>query len=114
MKPIKIALVQMRVAEDKTVNLEKAGKMVTKAARQGADIVVLPEMFTTPYQNNFFPIYAEVCPGQTTGRMGQWASENEICLIGGSIPEKENGKIFNTCFVFDQTGQMIGDRKSVV
>lgn len=113
MKTIKIALIQMCVAEDKSVNLEKAGKMITEAARQGAEIVMLPEMFTTPYRNDFFPLYAEVCPGHTTGRMGQWASENEVCLIGGSIPEKENGKIFNTCFVFDQTGQIIGRHRKM-
>lgn len=113
MKMIKIALIQMCVAEDKTVNLEKAEKMVTEAARQGAQIVVLPEMFTTPYQNDFFPLYAEVCPGPTTDRMGQWASKNGICLIGGSIPEKGNGKVFNTCFVFDQAGHMIGRHRKM-
>ncbi len=113
MKTIKIALIQMRVAEDKTANLEKAGKMVSQAARQGAEIIVLPEMFTTPYRNDFFPLYAEVCPGHTTSLMEQWASENKICLIGGSIPEKENGKIFNSCFVFDQTGKMIGRHRKM-
>ena len=113
MKTIKIALIQMGVAEDKAANLEKAEKMVSEAARQGAKIVVLPEMFTTPYQNDFFPRYAEACPGHTTDRMGQWARENKVCLIGGSIPEKENHNLFNTCFIFDQTGQIIGRHRKM-
>lgn len=113
MQTIKIALIQMCVAEDKTANLEKAEKMISEAARLGAEIVVLPEMFTTPYRNDCFPLYAEVCPGHTTDRMRQWASDNEVCLIGGSIPEKEDDKLFNTCFIFDHTGQMIGRHRKM-
>ncbi len=53
----------MGVIADKEANLHKAKRMIEEASEQGAQIVVLPEMFSTPYQNDYFPEYAEVCPG---------------------------------------------------
>ncbi len=84
----------MGVIADKEANLHKAKRMIEEASEQGAQIVVLPEMFSTPYQNDYFPEYAEVCPGYTTDFLSEIASENGIYLIGGSIPEKEYEKIF--------------------
>jgi len=44
-----VALVQMRCAPDREANLAKAEAAVRDAARQGAQVVCLPELFTGPY-----------------------------------------------------------------
>ena len=53
---MKIALIQMHVEEDKLKNLENASEFIKKVSNEGCDIAVLPEMFTTPYKTDNFPI----------------------------------------------------------
>jgi predicted amidohydrolase len=59
MSKLRIALIQMHVEEDKLKNIAIASDFVRKAAEQGVDIAVLPEMFNCPYKTSNFPIYAE-------------------------------------------------------
>lgn len=113
MNKIKLALIQMHVTNDKAQNLDQAEKLIKKAATEKADIVVLPEMFNTPYQNEYFPQFAEVCPGETTDRLSKIAKENKIYLVGGSIPEREGEKLFNASFIFDKNGHIIGRHRKM-
>ena len=53
---LKIALVQMNVTEDKQVNLKEAETQIAKAAQAGAQIVVLPEIFNSPYEAKYFQL----------------------------------------------------------
>ena len=39
--------------------------------------------------------------------MSSWAKDNGIILVGGSIPETEGDRIYNTCFVYDENGTEI-------
>lgn len=41
------------------------------------------------------------------------AKDNEIYLIGGSIPEKEGDKLYNTCPIFDPKGNLIAKHRKV-
>lgn len=113
MNKVKIALIQMKVTTNKEVNLLKGIELINKAANEGAQIIVLPEMFTTPYDNSYFPEFSEICPGYTTNKLSEAAFNNKIYLIGGSIPELENGKIYNTSFIFDKNGNIIGRHRKV-
>jgi predicted amidohydrolase len=45
--------------------------------------------------------------------MSKLAEENGIWLIGGSIPEFDNGKIYNTCYIFSPTGARIGKYRKI-
>ncbi|MGN1031870.1 MAG: nitrilase-related carbon-nitrogen hydrolase, partial [Intestinibacter sp.] len=85
---MKIALIQMHVEEDKYKNLENAREFVKKVADEGCDIAILPEMFTTPYKSDNFPIYAELEGEKSFTSLSEMAKENNIYLVGGSIPEK--------------------------
>ncbi|KAF9424147.1 hypothetical protein BGZ76_003553 [Entomortierella beljakovae] len=57
--PCKLALVQLAVTADKNSNLANARIHVLEAASNGANLIVLPECFNSPYGTNFFPEYAE-------------------------------------------------------
>lgn len=109
----KIAICQMMVSEDKEKNVEKAESMIREAAEKGAKVVVLPEMFNCPYENKYFPLYAETYPGKTTERLSLLTSEMEIYLVAGSIPEQEGDIIYNTSFIFGPKGKLIGRHRKM-
>jgi omega-amidase len=101
------------VVEDKMENLRNAALQVKKAAEMGADFAVLPEMFNCPYETSNFPIYAETDGGPVYTALSQIARENHLYLIGGSVPEREEDKIYNTCYIFDREGKLLGKHRKV-
>lgn len=105
---IRIGLAQIGVSLIKEENIKKAENAVASLALQGADIVVLPEMFSCPYDTSFFPGFAEKEGGDTWKRMSEAARKNEVILVAGSVPEHDKGKIYNTSFVFSKDGTQAG------
>ncbi len=104
---IKIAVCQIKTETDKAESMRKTEAMIAEASQNGADIVVLPEMFNCPYSNKYFRGFAEAENGESVDTMSSWARDNGIILVGGSIPEKDGDKLHNTCFVFDRSGNVI-------
>ena len=77
---VKVALLQLPVGEDKSLNIANARAAIEDAAREGAALVVLPEMWNCPYSNDSFPSYAEIigpAPGRWTGGGGTLAKEDD-------------------------------------
>ncbi|MDY3868270.1 MAG: carbon-nitrogen hydrolase family protein [Pyramidobacter sp.] len=109
-----IALIQMRVRQKKQDNLAAAAQFVASAAQGGADIAVLPEMFSCPYETPNFPVYAEYAGGESCSALSRMAAENGIWLIGGSIPEKDDaGRVYNTSFVFNRAGECVARHRKM-
>ena len=110
---LKIALVQTKVSANFEDNLEKTARFIKQAARKGADIVCLQELFASRYfaqtrDDRFFKL-AEPVPGRLSGFLSKCASDNGIVLVGGSIYERgEDGKFYNTSLIFDSRGQLAG------
>ncbi|SEN33887.1 Predicted amidohydrolase [Peptostreptococcus russellii] len=109
----KLAVVQMKVTDNKKENISKAKDMIREAAQKGANLVILPEIFNSPYNNSSFPVYAEEFPGETSLEMMKIAKECSIVLVAGSIPEKEGDSIFNTCYVYNESGEVIGRHRKI-
>ena len=111
---LKVALLQMKVIDNKDKNLTKAKKFINKAVKQGAELVMLPEMFSCPYQNEKFREYAEKEGEKTWKFLSNLAENNEIYLIGGSIPEIDNkNNIYNTSYVFNKKGVEIAKHRKI-
>lgn len=111
---MKAALVQMRVDSNKLKNLQIASDSISQAAEQGADMVVLPEMFCCPYHTSNFPIYAEKEGGPHWQMMSDAAKQNHVYLVAGSMPEKDdNGLIYNTSYAFDREGKQIAKHRKM-
>ncbi len=111
---LSIAICQMKVENSKEENLKKAGEMVRTAAGNDAELIVLPEVFNSPYQSDLFPLYAESYPGPSTLFLSQLARENKVCIVGGSIIEKDSeDKLYNTSYVFDPAGKLIGKHRKM-
>jgi omega-amidase len=126
---VKVALCQLSVGDDKSKNIDAMVAAVRAAARDGAALVVLPEMWNCPYANASFPTYAEVidpttrwgpavCTDETgpandasseidspsVAALAAVARETGVVLVGGSIPERDaddTNLLYNACCVFD-------------
>eukprot|EP00204_Picochlorum_oklahomense_P002615 CAMPEP_0118798280 /NCGR_PEP_ID=MMETSP1161-20130426/696_1 /TAXON_ID=249345 /ORGANISM="Picochlorum oklahomensis, Strain CCMP2329" /LENGTH=312 /DNA_ID=CAMNT_0006725657 /DNA_START=142 /DNA_END=1080 /DNA_ORIENTATION=- len=108
---VKVALCQLSVTDDKQSNILNARSLIHEAAENGAELIVLPEMWNCPYSNDSFPTYAEDLDSgfaPTFTFMSETAKNLGIVLVGGSIPEKSQEKLYNSCFIFGKTGQMLG------
>jgi omega-amidase len=113
MKKLLTGLIQMHVTADKDRNLRAAEDWIERCASQGALLVMLPEMFCCPYDSSAFPIYAEAEGGPTWQALSDAARRSKVYLVGGSMPESDSGRIFNTCYIFDPGGQQIGKHRKM-
>lgn len=113
MNKLKVSLIQMKTGIDKNINLLKASDLIKKVSIQNPDIIILPEMFSCPYNNSQFPILAEEEGGYSFKYLSNLAKENNVYLVAGSIPEKCNDKIYNTSYVFNRYGEKIASHRKV-
>ena len=104
---MKVSLIQMSVVPDKAANLAHARALIAAAAEAGADIAVLPEMFCCEYRNRAFVENRERAGGPAWAMLSAAAAENGVYLVGGSLPEEEGGRLYNSSFVFDRAGRQI-------
>lgn len=113
MASVVVGACQTPVTGNKESDLITAQNTIARCAQQGAEIVVLPEMFCCPYSNRAFPDYAEEAGGRVWRFLSDMALRYAITLVGGSFPEKEDGKLYNTCFIFDKRGEQIGRHRKM-
>ncbi|HOQ18289.1 carbon-nitrogen hydrolase family protein [Methanothermobacter thermautotrophicus] len=110
---MRLGICQMMVTEDKGENVDTAVKMIVEASERGAQLIVLPEMFTCPYDVNLFQEYAEEEDGDSIRTLRSAARKLGVHLVAGSIPEKTAEGIYNTSFVIDDRGNIIGRHRKV-
>jgi predicted amidohydrolase len=110
---VKLGIVQMLVTPDKSANIESAASHVRACAEQGADIVILPEIFNCPYETSRFRAYAEPAGGATWSALSHMASSNSVILIGGSFPELSGDSVYNASFVFGRDGRQVARHRKV-
>jgi N-carbamoylputrescine amidase len=107
-----LALVQMRCDADAEANLEKAVVGIRQAAKAGAQIVCLQELFRTPYfcqkQDPSLFDLAETIPGPSTERLGKVAREAGQVVVASLFEHRAAGVYHNTAVVLDADGQLCG------
>lgn len=110
---MRIAMLQTPVCESKQENLSRACQYIRRAAKNNADIAVLPEMFNCPYSAEYFKRYAESEGGISWQTISNCAAEERICVVAGSIPELDGDAVFNTSFVFGRDGGQIARHRKI-
>ncbi len=110
---VTLGLLQMSMTDDTSANVKKAVNMTEEAVRRGARMVVLPELFSSPYfcivpKNQKAFSLAEPLQGPTNRILSETAARLGIVLIGGSIYEQEGDKKFNTSCIFGPDGKTLG------
>ena len=110
---IKLALCQIRTELDWEETMNKAERMIREAAANGADFAVLPEMFICPYSKKYFRSFAAAGHESTVAILSALAKELGIYIVGGTVPETDGGKLYNTCFIFDREGRQIARHRKI-
>ena len=106
---LRIAACQMNSRGDKDANLAIAERLIDEAARQGAQMVGLPELFNLLADDETMVAGAEDEKGPTSQFLRAKARQHNLYLHGGSIPTIIPGseRIGNTTLVFDSAGELI-------
>lgn len=106
---MKTSMIQMRVSKDKSENIARAAELIRSC--RGADVIMLPEMFLCPYSPASFVENAEPADGAAAKMLSRAALETGAYIVGGSTPEAEGGRIYNTCLVFSPEGKLIAKHR---
>jgi len=110
--PFTIGIVQDPAGPDVAANVARAERHIREAARRGAQIVCLKELFNAPYfcksQDACRFDLAEPIPGPTTGRMQAIARELEIALVVPLFERQAAGVYRNSAAVIDADGRLLG------
>lgn len=111
-----LGLVQMACEEDPKKNLDRALTRISEAAKAGAQIVSLQELFLSRYfcQSNdpkYFTL-AEAVPGPTTEVLSRAARDAGVAVVA-SLFEKSGENYFNTACVFDADGSYLGKYRKI-
>jgi N-carbamoylputrescine amidase len=107
-----LGLVQMKCSTDSAENLDTAIQQIRRAAKEGAQIVCLPELFLTPYfckvhDINLFDL-AEPIPGPTTERLIPLARELGVVIVASLFERRVNSVCNNTAVAIDADGTLLG------
>jgi N-carbamoylputrescine amidase len=107
-----VALVQMAVSPKPEENLAKATARIEEAAKNGAQVVCLPELFQSQYfcqhedTRNFD--LAEAVPGPTTEILGRVAQKTKTVIVAPLFERRAAGVYHNTAAIIDADGTVAG------
>src|SRR3954471_14782787 len=102
----------MVCGEDPQANLDHAMEKIREAARRGAQIICLQELFRSQYfcreeDARLFDL-AEPIPGPTTERLGRVAKQENVAIVASLCERRAAGVYHNTAPMIGADGQVIG------
>ncbi len=112
MRKVKVAATQMACSWDLEDNLKKAEGLVRKAAAEGANIILLQELFETPYfcqqqKFEYFKLCSEMEECEAVKRFQEVAKELGV-VLPVSFYEKAGNTAFNSIAIIDADGMILG------
>ncbi|RRJ62645.1 N-carbamoylputrescine amidase [Paenibacillus oralis] len=112
MRNVKVAATQMSCSTNKEENIAKADKLVREAARQGAQIILLQELFETPYfcqkeKSDYYVHATELEENAAIRHFREVAKELKV-VLPISFYEKKNNARYNSLAVIDADGELLG------
>jgi N-carbamoylputrescine amidase len=107
-----VGLVQMRSAKNKEENISRAAEKIREAAKRGAQIICMDELFSGEYfcrteDADLFNL-SEPIPGPTTDYFSSVAKENKVALVVSLFERRAPGVYHNTCAILDADGSYLG------
>lgn len=107
-----VGLVQMSMGKDASANVDKALRLIRTAARRGAQIICLPELFNSPYvaqsEDASCFRYAETIPGPTSRALAQAARAKKVVIVAPLFERRAEGLYHNSAAVIDADGKLLG------
>lgn len=111
-RSVTIGLVQMRCSDDPAQNMQKALDMTVDAAKKGAQVICLPELFRSRYfcqseDDRHFEL-AEPIPGPSTEAFAKVAAAHDVSIIVSLFEKRAPGLYHNTTAVVDRGNGYVG------
>ncbi len=107
-RKFKVAVIQFCSNEDRDRNLKLVDKFIEDAVKDGARVVVLPEMFNCCGHTKVMVEKAEDIPGRTINFLSDKARTHGIYIVCGSIFERVGiNKVYNTSVIVGRTGEIL-------
>lgn len=111
-RPIQLAITQFAMVEDPAQNIRRAGELVREAHAQGAQVVLLPELFATPYfpreiDAKFFALAHTQADDPSLRALAPLAKELGV-VLPVSFFERAGDACFNSLVVLDADGSSLG------
>jgi N-carbamoylputrescine amidase len=108
----RVGLVQMAMSKEPAENTARAVEHVREAARQGAQVVCLPELYRSPYfcqkeDPDLFDL-AEPVPGPSTEALGRAAKEAGVAVVAPVFERRAPGLYHNSAVMLDEKGDVAG------
>ncbi|MGE5702882.1 MAG: carbon-nitrogen family hydrolase [Clostridia bacterium] len=111
-----VALLQCDIAygkpEENRKNLLKAVEQLEQA-EQKPDVLLLPELWDTAYDLKRLDDIADDLGENAKAVLSEAAKRLNCFVVGGSVSERIDGKVYNTSFIFDRSGKQIGNYSKV-
>jgi predicted amidohydrolase len=87
-------------------NFQKAARLIEAAMADAPDVLVLPEMWNTGFfPREDLPALCDRNGEMTKAVLGGLAQKHNVNIVAGSVADVRDGKVYNTCYVFDRTGK---------
>ena len=112
LEEVTLGLIQMSSGKNIDENLSKAVKKIEDAAKKGAQIICLPELFRSQYfcqeeESANFNL-AEAIPGETTEAISAAAKKNHVAVVAGIFEKRAKGLYHNSAVIIDANGSVVG------
>src|SRR4029079_16005073 len=109
---VTVGLVQMNCVPEPEKNLKKAIAGINDAAKRGAQIICLQELFRSQYfcQTEDIQLFklAETIPGPSTEALSKVARQKKVVIIASLFEKRAAGLYHNTAVMIDASGQIAG------
>jgi N-carbamoylputrescine amidase len=107
-----VGLVQMHMGANPEANFASAVKHVQEAARMGANVVCMPELFRSQYfcQREDIRLFdlAETIPGPSTNKLAEVAREARVAIVASLFERRAPGLYHNTAVTLNADGAIVG------
>ena len=112
MEKVKVAAVQMKCTRDVAQNIQRADEMVKEAAKNGAKIILLPELFERQYfcqerRYDYYDFAKTLEENDAVRHFAKLAREEDI-VLPISFYERDKNVLYNSVAIIDADGKILG------
>lgn len=105
---MKAAVLQMKVALGQPEeNIAALQRLMPRAMEGQPDVVLLPELWRTGFYPKPIADFADTEGQESCALLAGLARKYAVNIVGGTVASAREGRIYNTCYVFDRTGALV-------
>lgn len=98
---------------NKKANILKVSQMLKENTDKTPDLVILPEFFSTGICDEMYTTPEPSDGGETVAAIAELAKQYKTNIISGTVIEKDGDKLYNTMFVLDRNGKVVGKYRKI-